>query len=368
MRTAVASPDSGPWRLSPVGALSLGGALLVTALLLGATQGAYAMDAGRLWAALQEAWAAWWSLAGPDSPTLAGANPSADRRVLFEVRAPRLALGLLCGASLGAGGALIQGLLRNPLADPGLIGTSSGAAFGAALAIVAGPAWWPGLPARLGDWPLLLAAFGCGLAATGMVSAISRVDGQARLTVLLLAGIAVNALTAAGIGWLSAVATDAQLRALNFWLLGSLGAARWDAVGLIALLVLPALALMLSLGRDLNVMALGEPQARLLGVAVERTKRLAVLSVALAVGATTALTGGVGFIGLVAPHLVRLTAGPDHRLLLPASAVLGGALVIAADTVARTAWAPAELPLGVLTACIGVPVFLSLLWAQRGRL
>ena len=180
--------------------------------------------------------------------------------------------------------------------------------------------------------------------------------------------MAVNALCGAGIGWLSAVATDAQLRALSFWLLGSLGAARWDAVGAAALLALPALALCLLAGRSLNVLALGETEARLLGVRVEALKRAVLVTVALAVGATTALTGGVGFIGLLAPHLVRLASGPDHRVLLPGSALLGATLVLAADTVARTAWAPAEMPLGVLTACLGVPAFIALLWSQRGRL
>ena len=346
---------AGP-RLKPGATLALCALLALAALLGALTQGAYAIDTPRLLAAVRDAW-------------LHGlADPSADQRVLLDVRAPRVLLGACTGAALAVAGALMQGLLRNPLADPSLIGVSSGAAFGAALTIVLGPALLPGMSAMLGDWTLMAAAFGFGLVVTAVVERISRVGGQSRLAVMLLAGIALNALAMAGIGFLSSIATDVQLRALNFWLLGSLGAARWTPVLVIAAIVLPALVLVLRQSRELNALALGEAQARLMGVPVERVKLIGVVAGALSVGAVTSLTGTVGFIGLVAPHLVRLAGGPDHRVVLPGCALLGAALVIGADTVARTWMAPAELPLGVLTAFIGTPLFLALLWQQRERL
>lgn len=352
----------GAWFMPGAARLRAGPALMLFALLAVAAAvaalslGAYEITLPRLLAAVRGA-------------LLSGlADPSADQRVLFDVRAPRVLLGACTGAALGVAGALMQGLLRNPLADPSLVGVSSGAAFGAALTIVMGPALLPGMSAMLGDWTLMAAAFGVGLLVTALVERISRVGGQSRLAVMLLAGIALNALAMAGIGFLSSIATDVQLRALNFWLLGSLGAARWMPVLVIAAVVLPAVLLVLRLAGELNALALGEAQARLMGVPVDRVKLIGVVAGALAVGAVTSLTGTVGFIGLVAPHLVRLAGGPDHRVVLPGSALLGAALVIAADTAARTWFAPAELPLGVLTAFIGTPLFLALLWQQRERL
>lgn len=262
----------------------------------------------------------------------------------------------------------MQGLFRNPLADPGLIGVSSGAALAAGITIVLGSRWFPDLPRTLGSWTLVATAFAGSLAVTLLVYALSRQGGSTRVGLMLLAGIAVNALAGAGLGFLTFLATDEQLRSIQFWLLGSLGAARWSAVGLVCGVVAVAIAAGLTLARPLNAIALGEAQAAMLGVAVERAQRWAVVVTALAVGAVTATTGIIGFIGLVAPHCVRLIAGPDHRIVLPGSALLGAALVLVADTVARTAVKPAELPLGVLTAFVGVPFFLMLLRHFRGRL
>lgn len=338
--------------------LLLAGLALLTLLALAAAagSGAYAIAPGRLWQLVMQ----------PLLQAPAGAAaPDADQLVFWNLRAPRLLLAVCTGAALGLAGALLQGVFRNPLADPGLVGVSSGAALAAALAIVAGEAWWPALPRLLGSWTLVACAFGGALLATALVYAVAQVRGGTRLTVMLLAGVAVNALAGALLGWISQVATDAQLRALQFWLLGSLGGARWSAVAGVGALVLLALSGALRLSGALDALALGEAQAHAMGVAVERVKRQAVLCVALAVGAVTALTGIVGFVGLVAPHGVRLLAGPGHRGLLPGSALLGAALVLVADAVARTAAAPAELPLGVLTAAIGAPFFLVLL--MRGR-
>jgi len=233
--------------------------------------------------------------------------------------------------------------------------------------IVLGSLWFPEMPRTLGSWTLVAAAFTGSLLVTVLVYALSQQDGATRVGLMLLAGVAINALAGAGLGYLTFLATDEQLRNIQFWLLGSLGGARWSAVALVLSVVTAAVGSGIALARPLNAIALGEAQAALLGVPVERVKRLAVLLTALAVGAVTATTGIIGFIGLVAPHCVRLVAGPDHRIVLPGSALLGAALVLAADSVARTMVKPAELPLGVLTAFVGVPFFLLLLRHFRSR-
>ena len=347
--TPAAVPSSNPWR-SPEGrwsalALMVGSAVaLLLALVIGATQGAYAV-------ALKDLW--------PDA-----GHTSAEAEVFWHIRAPRLVMAVLAGAALGVSGALVQGLFRNPLADPALLGVSSGAALGAGIAIVFGPMWPLALQEGLGVWPLLVCAFLGGLLVTALVWQLSRAQGQVHTPLLLLVGVAINALASAGLGLLSHLASDIQLRTLTFWLLGSLGGSQWHSTLACALVVLVVLCLAPSQARALNALALGEAQARLMGVPVERVQRLCVLWVALSVGAVTALTGIVGFIGLLAPHAVRLLAGPDHRVVLPASAAVGAVLVVLADTIARTAFAPADLPLGVLTGLIGAPAFL---WMLRRR-
>lgn len=343
-------------RLSPRAALTMGAMLVLLAFVWASTQGAYAIAPAQLWQVLLQA---------------VGAAPSAEQApeylVFINIRLPRLLMGVAAGAGLGLAGALMQGLFRNPLADPGLIGVSSGAALAAALTIVLGMYWLPDLPRTLGSWALVGMAFGGGLLVTALIYALAQADGGTRMGLMLLAGVAVNALALAGLGYLNFISTDEQLRNLQMWLLGSLGGARWSAVALVGSIVAVACGLGLALARPLNAIALGEAQAALLGVPVERTKRLAVLVTALAVGAVTAATGIIGFIGLVAPHWVRLVAGPDHRVVLPGSALLGAALVLVADGVARTIVQPAELPLGVLTAFIGVPLFLAMLRQFRSK-
>ncbi|MDB5931693.1 MAG: iron transporter permease, partial [Polaromonas sp.] len=334
------------------------GALLAIAFIAGSARGAYAISPFELWNVLRDAL----GLSGRTGP------PTPGHLVFMSIRLPRLLLGVAAGAALGLSGALMQGLFRNPLADPGLIGVSSGAALAAGITIVLGSAWFPDLPRTLGSWTLVLTAFTGSLGVTLLVYALSQQDGGTRVGLMLLAGIAINALAGAGLGYLTFLASDEQLRSIQFWLLGSLGGARWSAVMLVAGIVAAAVLAGLRLAAPLNAIALGEAQAALLGVPVERVKLAAIVLTALAVGTVTATTGMIGFIGLVAPHCVRLVAGPDHRTLLPGSALLGAALVLAADAVARTAVQPAELPLGVLTAFVGVPFFLLLLRHFRSRL
>ncbi|MDL5035166.1 FecCD family ABC transporter permease [Comamonas resistens] len=345
-------------RLSRSATLALGAALVLLAMVWGAASGAYAIAPNQLPGI---AWDGIRSLFGGE------VHSGPEHLVFLNIRLPRLLMGVAAGAGLGLAGALMQGLFRNPLADPGLIGVSSGAALAAGVTIVLGGMYLPWLPRHLGSWALVAMAFGGGLAVTAVVYVLGQVQGATRIGLMLLAGIAINALAGAGLGFLSFVSTDEQLRNLQMWLLGSLGASRWSAVGLVSAGVAVSIMAALALARPLNAIALGEAQANLLGVAVEKTKRRAVMVAALAVGAVTATTGIIGFIGLVAPHWVRLMAGPDHRVVLPGSALLGAALVVSADAVARTIAKPAELPLGVLTAFIGVPLFLAMLRQFRSK-
>ncbi len=349
-------------RLTTGQVLALGTSLVVLSFMLACAVGAYAIAPGELLALLWASFTGW--LNGGVPPELA---QSQAYLVFMHIRLPRLLLGVAAGAGLGMAGALMQGLFRNPLADPGLIGVSSGAALAAGVTIVLGASFFPELPRQLGSWTLVLMAFLGGLGVTVLIYSLAQSDGGTRVGLMLLAGIAINALAGAGLGFLSFLATDEQLRSLQFWLLGSLGGARWSAVVLVFAITLIAALAGLALARPLNAIALGEAQASLLGVDVEQVKKRAVVVTALAVGAVTATTGIVGFVGLVAPHCVRLVAGPDHRVVLPGSALLGAALVLAADAVARTVAKPAELPLGVLMAFVGVPFFLILLRRFKGQ-
>jgi iron complex transport system permease protein len=289
-----------------------------------------------------------------------------QRDVLMIIRLPRAVLGLLIGSSLAISGASIQGMFRNPLADPGLIGISSGAAFSAGTMIVLGNTILSRVIDKLGLFALPMAAFLGGVATTILIYRLATVGGRTIVSTMLLAGIAINALATSGIGMMIFLADDAQLRDLTFWSLGSLGKASWDIIGVTAPFMLSAVLILPLLARPLNSLLLGESEAGHLGVNVERTKQYIVVIVALAVGAGVAVAGVIGFLGLVVPHLVRLIIGPDHRYVLPGSALLGGALLIGADLIARMV-ATSEVPIGVVTALVGGPFFLWLLIRDRNR-
>lgn len=285
--------------------------------------------------------------------------------VVTVIRLPRLLMAAVVGAALALSGAAMQGLFRNPLADPGLIGVSGGAALGAVLVIVLGTGLPWGLPWLAGPWALPVAASVGGLVATVVVYRLGRDGGTTDVATLLLAGIAVNAIAGAGTGLLTYFADDAQLRTLTFWLMGSLGGIGWQQVMIAVPFMLACCAGLCLLGRPLNAFLMGEDVAHHLGYPVERIKAVTVLLCAVAVGAAVSVTGVIGFVGLVVPHLLRLAFGADHRLLLPASALLGAAGLVAADTAARTVISPAELPIGILTTLLGGPFFLFLLLRQR---
>lgn len=298
---------------------------------------------------------------------LASADPR-EALVVVNIRLPRLLLGFLVGAALAVSGAMMQGLFRNPLADPGLVGVSSGAGLAAAATIVLGERFLApatGLPTHL---MLPAGAFCGGLAVTWLLYAIATREGRTSIATMLLAGIALGALAGAATGFLTFLGDDAQLRDLTFWSLGSLGGATWAKLAIAAAIILPVLAASPLLARGLNALSLGEGEAYHLGFPVQRLKAAIIVLVAAAVGASVAAAGAIGFVGIVAPHALRLVVGSDHRLLLPLCALLGGALLTGADILARTAVAPAELPIGVVTAAIGAPFFLWLLLRRDGAL
>lgn len=290
-----------------------------------------------------------------------------NRAIIASIRLPRACLALLVGVALAQAGALLQGLFRNPLAEPTLVGVSSGAALAAAAVIVFAGAVAGRQAAAFLPYALPIAAFLGGLAATVLIYRIGARHGAASIPLMLLAGIAVNAITFALIGVLIYASDDRQLRDITFWMLGSLGGARWLSVAILVPLALVPLFFGGWLARALNALILGEREAGHLGVDVERVKRVATLGIAITVGGAVAATGIIGFVGLVVPHLVRLMTGPDHRIVLPASALLGAALLLAADLVARTAVAPAELPVGLVTSLIGGPFFIWLLLTRTRR-
>jgi iron complex transport system permease protein len=288
-----------------------------------------------------------------------------DRLVLIDLRLPRTLLAGFVGAALATSGAMMQGLFRNPLADPGLIGVSSGAALAAVATIVLGQGIAAPLVAPLGFYALPIAAFTGGLVTTMILVAIAARHGQLAVGTLLLAGIAVGAFSAAMTGLLAYVSDERQLRDLTLWSMGSLSGASWQKIFAIAPFAIVLALLVPRLVRGLNGFLLGEAEAMHLGIDTERTKRIAIAATAAAVGAAVAVSGVIGFVGLVVPHLMRLISGPDHRVVLPGSALLGAALVIFADIVARMVIRPAELPIGIVLALIGAPVFLHLV-LRRG--
>jgi iron complex transport system permease protein len=258
----------------------------------------------------------------------------------------------------------MQGLFRNPLADPGLVGVSSGAALGAAAAIV-GSTFVPALPQVWQPYVLSMFAFLGGLAVTLLVYRLGRRDGQTRVATMLLAGIALTALAGAIVGLFTYLADDTTLRSLTFWNLGSLNGASYAGLWPLLLITLAVGGWLPRRATALNALLLGESEARHLGFDVERIKRELVVCTALGVGAAVAAAGLIGFVGLVVPHLMRLLVGPDHRLLLPASALAGATLLLLADVAARLVIAPAELPIGIVTALLGAPFFLFLLLRER---
>jgi iron complex transport system permease protein len=286
-------------------------------------------------------------------------EPTLDQRIFLELRLPRAVLCLLVGASLGVGGALMQALFRNPIVEPGLVGTSSGAAFGSALFFVLGGVLHFGTSL----WSLPAAACLGGIFSTYLVFLLarSREDGRASIVMLLLTGLAVNALFMSAIGFLSYIARDPQARSITFWSLGTLSGASWRAVQVVAVSTIGGTLVALRYAKQLNALMIGEEEATYLGVNVNRLKWIILSVNVVVVAVATAFTGVISFVGLVVPHILRMMGGADNRFLIVGSALTGATLLSLADLIARLTLRPAELPIGIVTSAVGVPVFLFLL-------
>ncbi|MEL6736192.1 MAG: iron ABC transporter permease [Pseudomonadota bacterium] len=289
-----------------------------------------------------------------------------ERVVLWDIRFPRMVLGVLVGGALAVSGAVMQGLFRNPLADPGLVGVSSGAGLGAVTSIVLGGLAPPIFLEKFGNHLTPVAAFFGAWISTILLYSVATRRGRTSVATMLLAGLALGSLAAAFSGVMIFVADDQQLRDFTFWSLGSLAGASWEKVTSAGPIIALAVLASVFLGRGLNGLALGEATAFHIGIPVQRLKRLCILLVAAATGSAVAVSGGIGFIGIIVPHLLRLVSGPDHRTLLINSALLGAILLLGADLIARSIVAPAELPIGIVTAVLGSPVFLWILLKKRG--
>ncbi|APE02994.1 iron ABC transporter [Alteromonas mediterranea] len=281
--------------------------------------------------------------------------------VLSEIRLPRVIMTMLIGALLAVSGCAMQGLVRNPLADPGLIGIAGGAAAAAALSMTIVP---PLLPALESVW-VAMWAFGGALLSVWTVLRFSNGPQGVSVAALILAGVAINALTGTVIGAISYVASDDALRQISYWTMGSLAGASWTLCGLVALASFIAITGLMKSRNALNLLALGEKEAAYMGLNVTRYKQRVLWLVAFSVALATALCGIIGFVGLVVPHMCRAIFGVNHQVLIPASALTGALLLIVADTLARTLFVPMEIPIGIVTSAVGAPFFLYLLWQQR---
>lgn len=290
-----------------------------------------------------------------------------QENVLWIIRLPRLLMALVIGATLAVCGGAMQGLFRNPLADPALIGISSSASTAAVLVIVMGSRLFEGYQSLLGQYTLNTATFGGALLATLLIYRFSQQQGKTNVGVMLLAGVAMNAISGALTSFITLSASDQQLRSVTFWMMGSLGGASWTNLAGIAPFCLACILALPWFAKALNAFTLGESDAAYLGIRTERLKTAVMLLCAMGVGASVSVAGIIGFVGLVVPHIIRMILGPEHRKLLIASALGGATLLILADLLSRTVAAPVEIPIGVITAMAGGPFFLYLLYREKQK-
>ena len=344
------------WRQAPVAARLAGGGALLTAsaaalVVTAAAVGPYSIPLSHTAAILLE----------PTGLRLLPTIGDTERAIVESIRLARIALALTVGAALGVAGAVMQGLFRNPMADPGIIGVSAGGALGAVVAIAAGVA-------TASPLALPAMAFAGAAGALALVFAVAAAGGRFSMAALLLAGVAVSTFIAAIISAIVLFTADlGAQREMIFWLAGGLDASRWQHVRLAAPPVLAGVAVAVLLARDLNLLMVGEEEARALGVRVGLTRTVLLLAASLVTGTAVAFSGTIAFVGLIVPHALRLVAGADHRVLVPLSALGGAVFLLAADTVARVAVAPAEVRVGIVTALVGAPFFLLLLIRHKAR-
>ncbi|CAN5289762.1 iron ABC transporter permease [soil metagenome] len=320
--------------------------ILIVAILVSIRYGAVNISLNEMFSSIQKYFLA------PDKMDL-------NERIFMDIRLPRALLCILVGASLAVGGTLMQALFRNPIVEPGLVGTSSGAAFGAALYFVLGASF----KFNTGEWILPFAACAGGIISTALVFILSqsKQTGKSSVVVLLLTGIAINALFMSGVGFLSLIARDPQARSITFWGLGTLSGANWHSVIIVGISTIVCLVVALRYAKHLNALMIGEDEAQFLGINIKRLKLNVLLVNVVMIAVATAFVGVISFVGLVVPHLLRILNGSDNRYLIRNSALLGGILLSVADVTARMLLRPAELPIGIVTSVIGVPVFLILL-------
>ena len=313
--------------------------LLTATCIYSITVGQYELDLRELWPILK---------AGPLAAT------DLDSSVIWQIRLPRLVLGLFVGAALGLGGALMQAVFSNPLAEPSIIGVTSGAGVGAAFAIVFGAG-------ILGSWSVPASAFIAGVLTTLLVYQLSRTSGKVQVLNLVLVGIAANAIAGAAISMLVFLAPTTAREQIIFWQMGTLAGANWDHTGIVAIIVTIATVAAMFLGKKLDLLALGDTAASHVGLNVQRVRIVAIALSTLLTAAAVSFAGIITFVGLVIPHIVRTVAGPSNRILLPASAIGGALLIGSSDILARTLIPFADLPIGIFTALIGGPTFFFLL-------
>lgn len=287
--------------------------------------------------------------------------------IIWNIRLPRILMGVFVGAALAISGAALQGMFRNPLADPTLIGISSGAALGAAFMIVVANRYFNSFSSVIGISFLSLAAFVGAVAATFTVYMIARQKRKTDVSIMLLSGVAMMAIAEALTGLFIYISDDVELRNLTFWRLGSLGGVTWPMVMIMAVTSIASLLVFSGMHKSFNALSLGEQEAAHLGIPVERLKRSIIICTSIAVGCSVAFCGIIGFLGLVVPHILRMAGITDYRYLFTASFLAGSVLLCWADVVSRTIAVPAEVPIGLITALIGSPVFLMLLYRQKTR-
>lgn len=334
-------PVAGP--IYPVFVLGLAVALVVV-MLIGVTYGSVHIPFGNVWRVVLRHLT--WFEGAP--------GPITDEQIVWQFRVPRVLLGALVGAALAVAGAALQTAVRNPLADPYTLGVASGASLGAVAAIVLGAEAVGGL-GRSG------AAFVGALLALAAVFWLGRLGGQMTATRLILAGVALSYVLSAATSYLQILARPQQLAAILYWLLGDLSQAAWEDLGLPAVVLVVALACLLVQSRGLNALMLGEESATALGISPSRLRLIIMVASSLLVAVVVSVAGAIGFVGLMIPHIVRMLVGPDHRRVLPVTALLGATFLVLADLVARTARPPAEIPIGIITAALGGPFFIWLL-------
>ncbi len=287
--------------------------------------------------------------------------------VFWIIRLPRVCLAVLIGAALGIAGASLQGLFRNPIADATLIGVTSGASLFAVFVIMLNVKYFGMLNELAGAYSISFVAFLGAACTTLLVYQLSKLTGDGGVTTLLLCGIAINAFVGAMTGLMTYLADDAQLRSITFWNLGSLGGANWTSVMAVGPFVAISILFMPYLSKALNLLVLGESQAASLGVNMRSLKQKVIILATMGVGASVAVAGTIGFVGLVVPHIIRTLFGPNHRTLIIGSALSGSIVLTLADTLSRTIVAPSELPIGILTAMLGTPFFIYILWEQKRK-